>query len=327
MVVPLMWGMFQDFVGPTLEKMNKVLKEKIESKTSLLSKESLKLFSMKISTGILCFFTMVAFAANSVLCRMALKETSISPLEFTAVRLISGSLILLPIIIWKKGFKELDTLLSIKKAIPLFSYALFFSLAYIKMGAGVGALILFAAVQITMIGVSSFLGNRLNKIEWIGFFMAFGGLVYLLIPGVSAPPIVSALLMLLAGVSWGVYSLLGKGVSDPILATAKNFLFAAPLAVILFFFIKESFSFTGKGFLLAILSGTVTSGPGYVLWYLTLRKITTTIASIVQLSVPVIAAFGGVFFISEKISFRLLVSTFFIFGGIFMTIKGREKNK
>lgn len=266
---------------------------------------------------------MIAFAANSVLCRMALKGTSLTPQEFTAIRLISGSLILFPIILWKRKQIDFEPLKTFVKGIPLFTYALFFSLAYTQIGAGVGALILFASVQITMVGISIYQGNRLNKIEWCGFLLAFGGLIYLLFPGLSSPPIMSATLMLVSGISWGIYSLLGKGVKDPIIATAKNFLVAGLLSCFLIIFTKFNIDYTGEGFLLAVVSGAVTSGLGYVLWYLTLRDITTTVASIVQLSVPIIAAFGGVLFISESLSIRLAVSTIIIFGGIFLTIKGK----
>ena len=282
---------------------------------------------MTVKTFFLCFITMIAFAANSVLCRLALNETSISPLLFTAVRLISGGIILLPIIYWNRKNIKLDLIDSIKKGIPLFTYALFFSLAYIQIGAGIGALILFATVQITMIGFSIFKGTRLNKIEWSGFVLAFGGLVFLLLPGLSSPPSKSAALMLISGISWGVYSLLGKGVKQPIISTSKNFLVATILSLFLFFFIKQEIIIYDRGFILAFISGAVTSGIGYVLWYLTLREITTTIASIVQLSVPIIAALGGVIFISESLSFRLIVSTLLIFLGIFLTIKGKQETK
>jgi drug/metabolite transporter (DMT)-like permease len=186
---------------------------------------------MKLKTITFCSLAMIAFAANSVLCRMALKGTSISPLEFTAVRLIAGCLILLPILLWNKKHLQVSPITSLKLAIPLFTYALFFSLAYINMGAGVGALILFAAVQITMIGISIAVGNRLNKMEWCGFVLAFAGLIYLLLPGLTSPPILSAALMLVAGISWGVYSVIGKGVNDTIAATRRNFLYTAPLVV------------------------------------------------------------------------------------------------
>lgn len=267
---------------------------------------------------------MVAFAANSVLCRLALIDTNISPELFSAIRLISGAIILAPILFIKRSQLEFNLKESLLKAIPLFTYALFFSLAYIKIKAGMGALILFATVQITMIGFSLIQGARLNKFEWSGFALAFGGLVYLLLPGLEAPPLKSSLLMLISGVSWGAYSLLGKGAGDPIIASAKNFLVASFLSLFLFFFIKGQINLMDRGVILAIISGAITSGLGYVLWYITLREISTTFASIVQLSVPIIAALGGVIFVSESLTMRLVISSIFIFMGIFLNIRAKR---
>lgn len=279
---------------------------------------------MNLRTIILCFVSMISFAANSILCRIVLKETAQSPLEFTAIRLISGSLFLLPIILWNRREINFNPINSLIKGIPLFTYALFFSLAYTQMESGIGALILFSSVQITMIGISILNGTQISKIEWVGFLVAFAGLVFLLLPGLSSPPLKSGVLMLLSGISWGIYSLLGKGVKDPISSTAKNFLVAAILSSFLFIFITKEVTLFDRGFYLACVSGSITSGLGYVLWYMALKNTSTTVASIIQLTVPILAAFGGVLFISETLSLRLMVSTTLILIGMLLTIKGQK---
>ncbi len=226
---------------------------------------------------------------------------SIGAVDFTTIRLLSGIIILLPVIIMgqKKNSSTSDICLKVNlnnfsPALFLFSYALFFSLAYIQLGAAIGALILFASVQITMIGVSIYKGNRLTFFEWLGFVLAFAGLVYLLLPGLSAPPLLGASMMILSGISWGGYSLLGKDQKNPVFSTARNFLFCLPGCLLLIIFSLTNSETVGfeslnsNGIMLAILSGAIASGLGYVLWYLTLRKITVTVASIAQLSVPII---------------------------------------
>lgn len=293
-------------------------------------------------TYFLLLFTLAAFATNSILCRMALMSYSIGPMEFTLIRLMSGMLILLPILFiyrqknqLSKDRAKVDSRTVIRTnvlpSLALFSYALFFSLAYVQLDAGTGALILFAAVQISMIGISIYLGSRLNLLEWFGFFLAFTGLVYLLSPGLSAPPLAGASLMLLSGFSWGVYSLLGKNVKQPILSTARNFLLCAPGCILLLIIVfvhsnSGKHSFNLSGIVLAVISGAVTSGLGYVLWYITLRRLTTTIASIAQLAVPVIAGFGGVLFLNEHLSLRLIFASGLIFGGIVVTILGKNRS-
>lgn len=298
--------------------------------------------SAKYLTILISLLSLIAFAANSIFCRMALMSQSIGALEFTLVRLLSGILILLPLLVFYRGnIKASDhnsrggaialTRANIAPSLALFGYAIFFSLAYVQLGAGTGALILFASVQITMVGISIYHGNRLTIVEWLGFALAFGGLVYLLLPGLSAPPLVGAMMMLIAGVSWGIYSLLGKGQKFPILSTARNFLFCAPGCMVLLIIIvirseNGQYAFSSNGILLAVLSGAVTSGLGYVLWYMTLNRITTTVASIAQLAVPIIAGLGGIVFLSESMSLRLVLASVMIVGGIVVTILGRRKS-
>jgi drug/metabolite transporter (DMT)-like permease len=208
----------------------------------------------------------------------------------------------------------------------LFGYAIFFSLAYVRLSAAVGALILFPTVQITMIGGSLLQGNRVTVLQWIGVVISFLGLLYLLSPGLSAPPIIGTAMMIISGASWGVYSLLGKHQERPILSTARNFLFTLPAVVVIAAFAVGPWLQTGRtqltvhGVVLAVISGAVTSGIGYILWYLTVRRISTTVASVSQLIVPILVAAGGVIFLHEHLTGRLVVSAILIIGGIVLTI-------
>ncbi|MGD8494684.1 MAG: DMT family transporter [Gemmatimonadales bacterium] len=274
-------------------------------------------------TAALTTLTMVAFAANSLLCRMALGHELIDPLSFTTLRLGSGALALAAIVLRAGGANAApETTGSWRSGLALFAYAAAFSLAYLSLSAGMGALILFAAVQITMIGTALSRGERLGAWQWTGLAAAVGGLVYLVLPGISAPSPAGALLMAISGFAWGVYSVRGRGVTAPVRMTAGNFARAAPLALALSLFglafLPTHAVWTGVA--LALVSGVATSGLGYVLWYRALRDLTTTQASIVQLTVPVIAAFGGVLFLSERVSTRLVVASALILGGVALTV-------
>lgn len=298
---------------------------------------------MKISTLLLLLFTMTAFAANSILCRLALSTGAIGPVAFTAVRLGSGMLMLLPIILFPVQIGRVSSksssneLLDLKlsnfyQPLSLFGYAIFFSLAYVQLDTAVGALILFPTVQISMVGWSIVEGNRVSVIEWFGFALSFVGLLYLLSPGLTAPPLGGTLLMIGSGVCWSVYSLLGKKVPVPILATARNFLYCLPAVIILMvlIFLKQPANeslMTQNGLVLAILSGAVASALGYVLWYLSLRRITTTAASISQLVVPIFAAMGGIIFLKEDLTLRLVIASLLILGGITIAVLGGAKKK
>jgi drug/metabolite transporter (DMT)-like permease len=267
--------------------------------------------------------TMIAFAANSVLCRMALGLELIDPLSFTTLRLGSGALAL-AVIVLRTGRPPANREASgsWRSGLALFAYAAAFSLAYISLTAGMGALILFGAVQVTMIGAALGGGERLGAWQWTGLAAAVGGLVYLVLPGITAPSPSGALLMATSGVAWGVYSIRGRGVSAPVQMTAGNFARAAPMAVAVSLLGLAALPthVEGAGVALALVSGIVTSGLGYVLWYRALRGLTTTQASIVQLTVPVIAAFGGVLFLSERLSLRLVVASALILGGVALTV-------
>lgn len=266
--------------------------------------------------------SMIAFAGNSLLCRAALKHTSIDPASFTAVRLISGAAMLWLVVRIRQGvFTGHGNWLS---AFALFAYAAGFSFAYVSLPAATGALLLFGAVQATMIGHGIWVGERLGKLQLIGLTLAFGGLAGLLLPGLSAPPLVGSVLMLGAGVAWGVYSLRGRGVGNPTQVTAGNFLRAAPIAAVLSLFLLSSISLDKMGLIYAVSSGALASGMGYAIWYTALPALKTTKAATVQLSVPVIAALGGVAFLGESINTRLVLASVAILGGIALVILEKQ---
>lgn len=267
---------------------------------------------------------MTAFAGNSLLCRIALKHTDIDAAGFTAIRLISGAVVLwLLISIRATGSSTGKG--SWMSALALFVYAAGFSYAYISLPAGTGALLLFGAVQVTMIGYGLWCGERLRKPQLAGFLLAFAGIVGLVLPGVSAPPIGGSILMMMAGIAWGVYSLRGKGAGDPTLVTAGNFIRSVPIVLVLVALMSGSLNFDYTGVLYAIASGAVASGLGYAVWYSVLPALTASSAAIVQLSVPVIAAVGGLLFLSEPLSLRFVIASIATLGGIALVILANQK--
>ena len=267
--------------------------------------------------ALLTALAMIAFAGNSLLCRVALVHTGIDAATFTSIRLLAGALVLWLIVSVQRG--RADAAGSWTSAFALFAYAACFSFAYVSLSAATGALLLFGAVQTTMIGFGLWKGERLRGQQLAGLMLAAGGLLGLLLPGLSAPPPAAAALMLGAGVAWGVYSLRAKGAADPTRITAGNFARAVPFALALSaaMFIRQSGGATdAMGIGLAIASGALASGVGYAVWYTALRGLNATTAATVQLSVPVIAAFGGIAFLGEAITLRLLVTSVAILGGI-----------
>jgi drug/metabolite transporter (DMT)-like permease len=266
---------------------------------------------------------LVAFAANSVLCRLALGGQVIDAAGFTSVRLLCGALVLLWIL-KLSGNKNATTKGSWSATLMLFLYAVTFSFAYLTLNTGTGALILFGSVQITMILRSLFSGNRLLPIEWMGVVIAFSGIVYLVLPGVTAPSFTGFSLMTLAGIAWGLYTLKGRNSTHPLSDTAYNFLRSVPFVIILGLLFFKNMHLSREGIILAAISGGITSGIGYTLWYMALRGLSATQAAVVQLSVPVIAGFGGVVFVSEQISLRLTLSALLTLGGILLVILGRN---
>lgn len=261
---------------------------------------------------------MIAFAGNSLLCRAALNHTNIDAASFTTIRLISGALMLWIVVRMKRGtYTGEGNWLS---AVALFAYAAGFSFAYVSLPAATGALLLFGAVQATMIGYGVWVGERLRRPQLIGLLLAFGGIVGLLLPGLSAPPLFGSVLMLGAGVAWGLYSLRGKGAGYPTKVTAGNFLRAVPFAAVLSLLMLNSTSLDNAGFWYAVSSGALASGIGYAIWYTALPALKATNAATVQLSVPVIAALGGIIFLGEAITLRLVLASVAILGGIALVI-------
>jgi drug/metabolite transporter (DMT)-like permease len=255
-----------------------------------------------------------------VLCRLALAEPIIDPASYTAVRLITGAVTLWIVAAFRRGESLRKSGGNWISAAMLFLYAVTFSFAYISLSAGTGALILFAAVQITMIAVGLYTGERPEILEWLGLFIAITGLVYLVSPGLTAPSGVGSILMATAGIAWGIYSLRGRGASDPVGVTTDNFLRTVPLAVGLIFLWLSTLTITPMGFLWAALSGSITSGLGYVLWYAALPRLTATRAATVQLAPAPLAALGGVVALSEAITLRLVIATVVILGGVGLAI-------
>jgi len=270
-------------------------------------------------------FALACFALNSILCRLALKSDEIDAASFTAIRLVSGALMLFAINLFVNKDKEKTKNGSWSSAFYLFVYAVCFSFAYINLTTGNGALILFSTVQFTLIAIALYKGERPHRLEWLGFILAFGGLIYLVFPGLSAPPFFSSALMVFAGIAWGFYTLNGKNSTNPIAETAGNFLRSIPFAIpILLIFLAQT-HLSAKGIFLAILSGAVASGIGYTAWYAILKFHTATRAAILQISVPAFAALGGVVFLAESLNFRLISASFLILGGVALAIFGRKK--
>lgn len=276
-----------------------------------------------LKTIVLTVLALIAFAANSVLCRLALGNGAIDASSFTIVRLLSGTAVLLMIVAATRKIKDSSTKGSWVASVMLFLYAATFSYAYISLDTGTGALILFGSVQITMILLSLLSGTRLHSSEWAGIAIAFSGFVYLVLPGISTPSATGFLLMTIAGIAWGIYTLKGRGSTDPLMDTAYNFLRTTPLVLLLALVALSSLNYSAEGLFLALLSGGITSGIGYTIWYIALGGLSSTQAAVLQLSVPVIAALGGVIFVSEAITLRLTTSAVLVLGGILMVVLGR----
>lgn len=273
-----------------------------------------------LQTAGLTAITLCAFAANSLLARMALGARLADPAGFTAVRLVSGAATLWLIVTGRGSSVQRGRAGSWLSGFWLFLYAIGFSFAYLSLSTGTGALILFAAVQVTMILCGVAQGERPGMSLWIGLTVAMGGLVVLVAPGLTAPSPVGSLLMATAGASWGFYSVRGRGVDDPVAATAGNFVRSVPMVAAAVLITLPTIAMSPKGVLLAVLSGSLASGLGYVLWYTAMGGLSTTQASIVQLSVPVLAAVAGVVLLSEEVTVRLVVSGAAILGGVAVAV-------
>jgi drug/metabolite transporter (DMT)-like permease len=277
-------------------------------------------------TVALTTLALVAFAANSILNRMALAGHSIDAASFTAIRLTSGALVLVAVVSARAG--DLGPLRggAWRGPLSLFAYAAPFSFAYLRLGAAVGALVLFGSVQLTMIGWALARGERPTPRVWLGLALAAGGLVALMLPAATRPDPWGAVLMITAGAAWGVYSLAGKRASDPLAANARSFLWAAPLGILLALARAATgagLAIGARGAALAVVSGAVTSALGYAIWYRALRGLTATQAAIVQLAVPVLAGLGAVALLGEHPSERLIVSAAAVLGGVALVLSRR----
>lgn len=271
---------------------------------------------------------MVAFASNSILCRLALAPSSIDPASFTGIRIASGAATLALILAAsKRGGRTAapPSRAGWISAFFLFLYAIAFSWSYVTLSAGTGALILFGCVQATMWLTAWWSGVRPRWVEWLGLTLALAGLVYLVRPGIAAPSPAGAALMAGAGVSWGVYSLRGRGSPDPLSDTARNFLCAVPFAAFACVLAVTRAHAERDGVVYAIVSGALSSGVGYVIWYTALRGLSATRAATVQLSVPVLAALGGVAFLGETFSLRLALAAVMILGGIALALAAHRR--
>lgn len=288
---------------------------------------------------------LVAFAGNSVLCRLALGDEAADASSFTTIRLVSGAVVLYVLFQFSqisyfntgstksRGENTVNPNVSEPKksangswlaASLLFIYAGGFSYAYLSLDTGMGALILFASVQITMILAGLVTGNRLKVLEWVGVLISIGGFAYLMLPGAGSPSFVGFVLMSCAGIAWGFYSLLGRGSLNPLADTALNFIRTLPLVAVMALFTLEDMQMSEKGVWLAMLSGAVTSGIGYTIWYMALRGLAAVQAAVLQLSVPVLATLGGVIFANEHLTLRLLLASLFILGGILLVILAKQ---
>ncbi|WP_084166449.1 EamA family transporter [Stutzerimonas azotifigens] len=276
---------------------------------------------MTVRTLSLTLLAMLAFAGNSLLCRLALRDTAIDPASFTAMRLVAGA-ITLWLLVWLRQ-REASRGGDWAGAGALLLYAVAFSFAYVDLAAGTGALLLFGAVQLSMIAWGLLCGERLHRWQTLGLLVAVAGLLVLLLPGASAPGLEAALLMLLAGVAWGAYSLRGKGAADPLAATAGNFIRAAPFAVLLALALLGQREWDGPGLVYALLSGALTSGIGYAIWYSALPGLAAMQAASVQLSVPLLTALAGALLLAEPLTLRLLAACVAILGGIALVLFAR----
>jgi drug/metabolite transporter (DMT)-like permease len=278
---------------------------------------------LNVRAAALTALVLLPLAANSWFCRAALRDTGIDAASFTSIRLVSGALMLwLLVQLGSKGRRGVGNWPS---AFALFGYAALFSFAYLSLTAATGALLLFGAVQITMVAAALWRGDRLSALQSAGVVLAFAGLVGLLLPGLSAPPLLGALMMIGAGVSWGVYSIRGKGAGNPTRVTAGNFLRTVPMTAALSLLMIRDFSIDTAGVGYAVVSGAITSALGYILWYLVLSMVKATTAATVQLSVPVIVAIGGVLLLGEPLTLRLVLASAAVLGGVALVISRRRQ--
>lgn len=275
----------------------------------------------------LTLFALIAFASNSLLTRLALGAREVDAASFTFIRLGAGAVVLAMTVRTQTRTWLALRQRSVLGPLALFAYALPFSFAYLRIGAATGALVLFGVVQLTMIGYGILCGERPSAMTWTGLLLAIAGLLILTVPSATRPDPVGLGLMAIAGVAWGVYSLAGKSISNPLAANARSFLWSSLLALVVVFALYASLQATGRGIVLALISGGITSGLGYVIWYRALRHLSVTQAAVAQLSVPVIAAIGAVAFLQETLSMRLVISGVAVLSGVGLVLSARTKER
>ena len=317
------------FASPKIANFNKSKKQFLRNEPRQ-SYASINVFLLTVHPQRLMkttFYTLtalIAFAGNSILCRLALGDKHIDASSFTIIRLISGIATLFLILAITNRKENSRSKGSWLTALYLFMYAAMFSFAYVTLETGVGALILFASVQISMIGITLYRGTKLLTIEWTGIIAALLGFGYLLLPGSTAPPVSGFILMVIAGISWALYTLAGQQSINPLADTSFNFLKTLPFVAILSLVMFNQSQLNSQGVILAIISGAITSGLGYAIWYSAVKGLSGVQAAVVQLLVPILATFGGVLFAQETITERLIVSTLLILGGILLVIIGKH---
>ena len=273
----------------------------------------------------LTLLALVAFASNSLLTRLALGSRQLDAATFTAIRLGSGALMLVALVMAQSRSWKPVRGVGVAGPLALFVYAAPFSFAYVRIGAAVGALVLFGVVQLTMIGYGIVRGERPTALMWLGLVLAAGGLLVLTLPAVARPDPLGVALMVVAGVGWAVYTLVGRGTTDPLAANARSFLWSTPLALLLVALARGPVQGSPRGILLAIASGAVMSAIGYAIWYRALRGLTVTQAAVAQLSVPVIAAAGAALLLGETVSARLVVSGLAVLSGVGLVLSARAR--
>lgn len=277
-----------------------------------------------LTTSLLTLLALIALSGNSVLARLALAGSDLDAAGFTAIRLLSGALCLALIIGLRRSPSTQRIRGSWSSALALFVYALTFSYAYLSLATGTGALILFGFVQLTMILIGWLTGQRLSIQEGLGMLLAFAGLTYLMLPRTGTPSLTGFVLMAIAGIAWGIYTLRGRGSQDAVADTAWNFIRTVPMTAALLLATLSALQWDTYGALMAMLSGALTSGLGYALWYTVLRSLTMTQAAVLQLSVPLLAAFGGILFAAEPITQTFMIASALILGGIGLVTRARQ---
>ncbi|EKO3930726.1 DMT family transporter [Vibrio fluvialis] len=276
--------------------------------------------------ALLTAITMVAFAANSILCRLALQEHAIDAGSFTALRLISGgiTLVVLHAIVVRREHRRYSPLFAFKAGTALFTYALCFSIAYLTLSAGTGALLLFGTVQLSLLAAHCWQGNKIRSLEWLGLAISIAGFIYLMLPSAEQPDWISALLMIVSGLAWAVFTLIGRNSGNPTNAIAQGFWAASLLCLLASPWIIHLDSISTRGVILALLSGSLASAAGYILWYQVISRLTILQASVAQLSVPAIALAGGSLLLNETLTLRLILVSLMILGGILLVFVARE---